>query len=133
MIVVDDIAAFLAANGVIATGVVMTKGRLPEQPDSLVAVTEYGGLAPQVSHDGGVRRFPRVQVLVRDRDPRVARSTAQAIYDLMLATRAMNQANLLMGATQYEVVLPLAEPFPLSADTQGRTTVACNYECRCGI
>ena len=129
-IVVDDLALLLTSNSIVAAPVSLVKGRLPEGPDSLVAITEYGGLPPVVTHDGGVRRYPRCQVIVRDPSPRVARQIAQDIYSLFLATRGWTDTALVVNGTQYEVIVPLQEPFPLSFDTIGRTSIACNYEAR---
>jgi hypothetical protein len=122
---VDDMARVLVDAGVGAVGTDIFLFRLPEDPDSCVAIYEAGGRPRQVTHDGSVRRFPQFQVAARDPDPVAARQKAEAVW------RAYNGfLQAVVNGTVYEVIVPLGEPFSLTHDTSRRYIFAANYEAR---
>jgi hypothetical protein len=131
-----DVATLIQAAGLVRLGdgagslPPLFVGRLPEQPDRLVSLTEYGGKPPEGSHSGDTRRFPRFQVIVRDGDPEAARELIEDVWRLLHATRGLTRAALTVNGTEYEVIVPLSEPFPLMHDSGGRTLMACNFEAR---
>jgi hypothetical protein len=131
-----DMATLIATAGLVRLGEgagtlpPLFIGRLPEQPDRLVSLTEYGGAPPEEGHSGDTRRFPRFQVIVRDPDPEAARTLMEGVWGLLHATRALGRAALTVNGTEYEAILPLSESFPLPADSGGRALMACNFEAR---
>lgn len=106
--------------------------RLPEQPDVACAIAVYGGRPREATHDGNLRRFPRVQVVCRHPDPLVAFSRADAIWRLFDSTKSMSNAALLINGTQYEVIVPLGDLVRLTHDSHARAIFSCNYEVRYG-
>jgi hypothetical protein len=134
---VVDVATMLAAAGLVRLGELgagplppLFVGRVPEAPDRLVVLTEYSGRPPEDGHAGDTRRFPRVQCIVRDRDPIAARTLIEQVWRLLHGTRALDRAALTVNGTEYEVIVPLSEAFPLPADSGGRSLMACNFEAR---
>lgn len=121
----EDIAGYLAAEGLGTLGTDLFLGLLPDQPDSCVALYAYPGRPPAWEHDGPqpALRYPRLQVLTRDPSYVAAESLAR---DASAALCAL--VNRPLGATTYGRVTPLQEPFPLERDASGRVLFTCNYE-----
>lgn len=105
-------------------------GRMPEDVDSGVQVRDYGGRPVTTTHTGFSYRYPRVQIVVRDPDPVVARQLAEDIYALLLSTQGWDDDDLTINGTTYQVIVPLAELVLLSHDEHERTNISCNYEVR---
>ena len=92
-----------------ATEPVIVTGEMQEKPDAMIAVLPASGPIPNRI----LGRFPRIQVISRDRSYEVARDRAEAIH------QALNQHQ---GALDGEVVAriqPDFEPVPLSRDGTG--------------
>jgi hypothetical protein len=129
MALLDDVATLLDAAAIVPVDELVV-GRLGDDVDTAVQVRDYGGRPPDQTHTGYAYRFPRVQVIVRDPDPEVARSRAQAIWALLDGTKRWTIAQLTVNGTEYQVVVPLNEPHPIAHDIARRTTIACDYEVR---
>lgn len=129
MALLDDIATLLDAAALVPVDELVV-GRLPDDTDTAVQVRDYGGLPPDQTHTGYAYRFPRIQVVVRDPDPEVARSRAQAIWALFDGTKRWTVPQLTVNGTEYQVIVPLSELFPIGHDIDRRTNIACNYEVR---
>jgi hypothetical protein len=100
-------------------------GRLPNDPDNLVAILPYAGRTPDRTHDGNERRYPRMQINVRNDDPGTAWDKAENIRNLL---RDFLQSAV--DGIEFETIEPLSEPFIMPHDTDRRTVVTCNYEVR---
>lgn len=125
-----DLTTLIEAAAIATAGVDLFAMRLPETPAAATVVRSYGGRPREQTHTGSVRRFPRVQVVSRDVNPATAFDTAERIYQLFQSTRGWTDAELLVDGTQYEVIVPLGDLFPLTHDTSGRFLYAANYELR---
>jgi hypothetical protein len=123
MALLDDIASLISGAGLGTEAIDIFKGRLPENPDHLIALTDYAGRTGRWTHDGDVSRYPRVQVITRDKDPKLVRQWASDIRDLL-----DGMTNLDVGSSHYLRIDALSDPFPLSYDASARTVIACNYE-----
>lgn len=73
-----DIVTFLTSKGVIqGDGIDTFRDFIPETPNSLKAIMEYGG-SPMVNYEPTAHRS--VQIIVRDQDADVARQKALEIF-----------------------------------------------------
>lgn len=109
-----DIALYLVSKGIVQEdGVDVFRDYLPEYPDSLVALLEYRGDAA-VYYDENVNRS--VQILVRDRNPDIARAKALDIYkSLMSDTTVIN-----FTANRWGQVYLRQTPFSIGVDENDR-------------
>lgn len=122
----EDVALILQNAGVGTIGNDIRMGRLPQEPARVVVVAPTGGRPAEYTHDGGTRRWPRVQVIVRDVDAQAAEGRAQGIRALLEALQAVD--HVVNGRT-YQAIVPLSEVFMMTGDGPGRSLFACNFEC----
>jgi hypothetical protein len=124
----DDLLALLVGAGLGVAGPDgdLAIGRLPETPDRIAVIQPYGSRPTHLTHDGSRLRFPRLHVVVRDRDPQAGLSRALAIHDFL--DTCTDADALVLNARQYQRILPLSMPFLLSGDSSGRAAFGCNYE-----
>jgi hypothetical protein len=127
----EDIADLLVTAGLGTLGTTLVMGRLPEQPDVCAAIADTAGRPAAWVHNGGERRYPHVQVIVRDRDPQAARTRARDIRDLLVAIRGGAIASV--NGRTYKAIYAMSEPFAMTGDSSGRSLVGCNYECWMGV
>jgi hypothetical protein len=125
-----DLTELIEAATIATQGVDLFSGHMLDDTSDGVLVRAYGGRPLEQTHDGDTRRFARVQVVVRDTDPEAAYTRAEAIFQLFKGTRSWDDAALLLNGTQYDVIVPLGELFPLTHDTSARAQYAANYEVR---
>ena len=126
MAVIDDLAVMLSsAIPSLVEGTTLQKTRLHEEPHDQVAIVQYGGIGPYLTHSGTERRWPRFQIISRAEDPEAAWLMAEQVRTVL---RAVPQQQI--GPIVYEVIRPLGEAHALARDTQGRLPVAQNYEVR---
>lgn len=118
-----DIVTFLTHNEVIeGDGIDTFRDFIPEQPDNLVAVTEYKG-SPAEAFDPAVHRS--VQVSVRNKSADKARSKALSIFKVFQAnigdTRRVDFTDERWGQVYLRQT-----PYRVSTDTSDRVTYAFN-------
>lgn len=120
-----EIAAKLAADGLVPSGYIVAKGKLPPTPDKVIVVYETGGLAPQrFFGDSTTVEMPGLQFVVR--------GAANDYEGPRLVIDAVFQATLGWGAftadgVRYVGVDPQQSPFPfLRSDDNNRTLHAFN-------
>lgn len=120
----DDIGDLLETAGLGAVGAVIFSPDMPDRPDHAVQLRGYPGEPPEFDHDSPLPalRYPRFQVLVRDRDYAAARLTAEAIY--LALCGVVNQT---INGRHYLRVEALGEPSPLPRDQSNRALVVTNY------
>lgn len=120
-----EIAAKLAAEGLVPSGYVVVKGKLPTSPDKVIAVYETGGLAPQ-------RFFGNSQSIEMPGLQFVVRGAANDYEGPKVVIDAIFQATLDWGAftasgVRYVGVDAQQSPFPfLRSDDNLRTLHAFN-------
>lgn len=124
-----DLADMLDAAAIVPPEVIQL-GRLADDDADAVQIRDYGGRPREATHTGATYRFPRVQVVVRHPDPETARTRANAVWRLFDASKRWTVAQATWNGTEYQVIVPLGELFPIAHDLHGRTQIACNYEVR---
>lgn len=120
-----ELGAYLATEGVGTVGTTIFYGGLPDSPDNCLALLEYGGRAPE--HDLGTtalrHEYPRVQVLTRNTVYLTGIKKAQDVTHAFTAVR-----NTTLSDVGYKGIDPVQSPFSLGQDNNGRWVFACNYE-----
>lgn len=128
----DDMASLIISAGaatVVGTDVFL--GYEPDSPDACVMLFEYSGRdtlrASSTSPGLALLEFPRLQVIVRDQDYSVARTTMNVIY------KALDHYAGTVNSVVYAYIHALGTPFLLerakgaSSDAL-RASVSCNFE-----
>lgn len=120
----DEIASRLDSQlAELTEGTNLFKGRLPDTPDTCVAVFEYQGRRPEhLLGNDNAWRYPRFQVLVRAPSYATARSLAESCY------LACTFTDVTISSVRYMRCEPLADPFALPRDANERAIIACNFE-----
>lgn len=130
----DEIAAYLQAEGLGTVGTTLFKGGVPlDAPmvtvqDALIALTEGPGLPAIRPHSprSDTIQQPTLQVIVRG-GPfgyAAARLTAEAVYKALDGL-----ANVTLSGTFYLWLLALQPPWPLRTDDLNRPHLVFNVRC----
>lgn len=125
MTVLDEIATYLQGAGVGTLAVDLFESRMPDDPDTCVAVLEYQGAPGSYIMEQSFAAWekPRIQVRARAKDY----ATAQG-----LITTAYRQIDILKNATlsgvRYLGGFPLQPPFVFERDALERTVMCFNAE-----
>ena len=122
-----ELGAYLATEGVGTVGTDIFYGTLPATPEACVALFEYGGIAPEHNLGTTALRYemPRVQVLTRHGTYLTGIKKAQDVTNAFAAI-----ANSTISEVYYLHVEPLQSPFLLDRDQNDRWIFACNYQVR---
>lgn len=125
MSTLDEVGAYLEAEGVGTVGTDIFLGQLAHTPDDQVAVYEFEGAVPTFVHDAGVpiSERPRIQAIARNESYSVGRTKIEAVYTAL--NKVANQA---LSATTYHRIFPLQPPFFLKRDENDRVLFACNFQ-----
>lgn len=116
-----DIVTYLTAHAVVdGDGIDAFRDFTPEEPDSVVVLTEYPG-SPSVPYETAVHRS--VQVSVRDKSADRARSKALEIHKLLQSENSI----VVFTPERWGQVTLRQTPFRLSTDTLDRVTYAFNF------
>lgn len=127
----QELSTYLVAQGV-GTASTVFVGKLPPDPDVVVALFEYGALAPQANLSGPANpgtkvryEFPRVQIVCRGAkdDYQGPWTTAKAARDAMVAIQ-----NQTLSGTYWISAMPENGPFFLRRDQNDRVEFAANYQ-----
>jgi hypothetical protein len=126
MALLDDLGTYLASQvGTLTLGTNLYLGRMPDEPDTCVAVYEYGGDAP-VNVMGGDSmppvEQPRIQILTRASGYSSARTLALECWTAVEAV--LNES---LSGTLYHRVSANQSPFPLERDSRDRVLFAQNF------
>ena len=126
MALLDDLGTYLAAQvGTLTLGTNLYLGRMPDEPDTCVALYEYGGDAP-VNVMGGDSmppvEQPRIQILTRASGYSSARTLALECWTAVEAV--LNES---LSGTLYHRVSANQSPFPLERDSRDRVLFAQNF------
>lgn len=122
--VVDEIGAYLAANGIGTLAVDLFKHVAPDKPDELTIVTEYAGDDPGWVQDAGLIEVEnsRVQIACRAIRPEVCRETAERAYQLLMAIH-----NNVLSGTRILWCMPVDTPSMIGRDENGRFMTTVNF------
>ena len=128
MTMLNDIGTKLAAATIstqdLTLGTNLFLGRLPESPDTCVAIYQYAGLRPidQLGTAAPNLEQPSLQVRCRATSYATAEALANDIWGVLVVI--LNQT---LTSTRYLRVEPQQSPFPLERDTQDRIIFVANY------
>lgn len=125
----DAIAAHLAANAIGTVGTDIFKVQLPDSPDFAIGVFSYPGV-PSTNAFGTTVLIEnaRLQIMVRSARPGVANafttadSKAHAIYVLLNGA-----GGLTLSSKAYYYIEALGPPTPQGTDDNQRHLITCNY------
>jgi hypothetical protein len=115
----DEVGDYLRTHGVSS----LFLSRMPDAPDDVVCLYEYGGPAPEFGHDGQQWENPRLQAVARSKQYVNARSAAQNVYNLL-----NGKSNPVFGGVPYLKCLAMQSPFPLLPDQNDRHRIVVNFE-----
>jgi hypothetical protein len=126
MALLENVGTYLASEiGSLTLGTNLFLGRLPDAPDTCVALFEYGGEAPRSLMGGSstpALEQPRVQVLTRAVAYSAARTLAGQIWT---ALEEILDENL--SGVRYHRVAAVQSVFALERDSQDRIILAQNF------
>jgi hypothetical protein len=126
MALLDDLGTFLDSQVASLTlGTNLFLGRMPDEPDTCVALYEYGGDVPLNVMGGDSMppvEQPRLQVLTRASGYSSARTLALECW-----TAVESVLNESLSGTLYHRIAANQSPFPLERDSQDRVIWAQNF------
>lgn len=128
MALLDEIVAFLAAEGLGTVSTDIFPAMMPAGPDACCAVYETGGVSPDPGFGSSTLRFenPAIQVVFRGaaNDYTGPRANMQTAFDSLVGI----SAGQVLSSTIYYLVTALQQPFPLGGqDENRRWKIACNF------
>lgn len=123
--VLDEISAYLQAQGVGTAGVDIFSGVLPDSPDACTSLHEYGGVGPVHTLGGGDAKYerPRVQVVVRAATYSAARTKIETIYKLL-----HKLSNTVLSGVRYLMIEAVHSPAFLTRDANTRVQLVVNFQ-----
>ena len=126
MALLDDVGTYLAGQvGSLTLGTNLFLGRMPDEPDTCVALFEYGGDAPVNTMGSDAMppvEQPRIQILTRASGYSSARTLAISCFAALEAV--LNES---LSGTRYHRVAANQSPFPLERDSRDRVVWAQNF------
>lgn len=127
--ILDELGAYLAANITgpqsLTLGTNLYLGRLPDSPDTCVAIFETGGTLPEQTMGGtlAVLERPRVQVVTRRAGYSDARTLAYNVWNTLEGV-----ANESLSGTRFLRVSAVQSPYPLERDSSDRIIIVQNFD-----
>jgi hypothetical protein len=121
-----DVATYLDAQlATLTLGTNLFVGRMPDSPDTCVALYEYGGAVPTNTMGTATPTLesPRIQVSVRAS----AYSDAETLID-SIWTQLEGIVDETLTSTRYNRVSAVQSPFPLERDTADRIVFVQNFQ-----
>lgn len=123
LLLLDDIASYLASFGVGTVGTDIYKGFMPDQPDNLVALFEYAGSPTELTMcDSPTLERPGLQVRVRNISYAAGRAKIEAIVDILHGL-----GNTVLGSTRYLLIRANQSPESLGLDANNRSEFVVNF------
>ena len=119
---IEDIATYLQTAGIGTIGTNLFKGQIPTEPDNCVAVFEYAGSPPAVTHDKKTLDSPGLQIRVRNADYAAGMTAIQGIIDVLSPL-----SNVSIGSGYYLSILANQSPVPLGLDEKDRHEFSMNF------
>lgn len=127
--ILDEVGTYLAANIIGATaltlGTNLFLGRLPDAPDTCVAIFETGGTLPEQTMGSGLASIerPRIQVVTRRPGYSDARILAYNVWNTLEGV-----ANESLSGTRFLRVSAVQSPYPLERDSTDRIIIVQNFD-----
>ena len=124
----DDVGTFMAANVTAATltlGTNLFLGRLPESPDTCVAIYETAGTAPaDVFGANSAPPSEHAGLLCRARATSYSTCQSLAVDIMKTLSKVINET---LTSTAYYKIEATQSPFGLMRDDQERMLFSCNF------
>lgn len=121
----NEVGLYLEEQGVATRANDLWLGSRPEQPDQILYVLEYPGMAPEYQNDGTstgpVRERPQIQVTGRGRDYESVRALVQAAW--VALSRVTNQV---LSGVRYIEIRPSSSPALIGRDQNDRVLISFN-------
>lgn len=124
MHLIDQIADFLANQGLGTVGVSIFTSYLPQTPDNAIAVIETGGLAPNVDIP---TKEPTFQVMVRNTNFSDGRTNLDTVRSALHQKRGFE---VYSGETYFYFIYAISEGGHIGRDDNGRDEFSINFRCR---
>jgi hypothetical protein len=121
-LLLDDIASYLASEGIGVVGTDLFKGQIPDSPDNCVAIFEYAGQRPETTHDNATFEHPGLQVRVRNLNYANGR---QKIHDVFEVLHGLCNTNL--SSTFYLSIFAIQSPESIGRDENDRVEFVQNF------
>jgi hypothetical protein len=118
---IDDIATYLAGQGIGTVGTNLFKGMLPASPDNCVALFEYGGERPDLV--GTYVERPKLNVRVRNTSYSAGRSACGSIIEDLHTV-----GDTTLSGTRYLYIMALQSPIYLGRDGHERAEWSINFQ-----
>lgn len=122
--VVEELAAYLTAQGLAILNTDTWLHVSPDEPDEQMTIIEYAGDEPEyIQNERRVdTENPRVQIAVRSGQPEVARLRAEQVYQSLMDIR-----NEVVDGTKILWCRPIDNPALVGRDESGRFLVTVNF------
>lgn len=122
----SELASYLENEGIGTVGTDIFYTKMPADVNNCVGVLHTGGAGASM---GGPKRTLTFQIVVRNTDIDNAKTTANAIRQLLHADDSTNKTDYtLPSGTRVLTGLALQEPFNLGQDENNRYEVVANYQ-----
>lgn len=119
----DEIAGYLAENGIGTWASTLFKGSMPETPDDVVCIYENAGKPPEFTFANGVMaEEPGLQAIARSKSYSAARAKIESIVQLL-----SGKSNVSIGGRFYYLIAAAQMPSSLGTDENGRRLVSVNF------
>jgi hypothetical protein len=119
---IDDVADYLASNGVGTVATDIFVGFLPEEPNNCVAVLDTGGSTPDAYIPTKSATF---QVLVRSENYDVGKTKLNTIRELL---HRKTNSNLGTGSNYLFYILAMSEGGHIGREENGLDTFSINFQ-----
>ena len=128
MAVLGDLGTFMAANVTDTTltlGTNLFLGRMPDSPDTCVAIYETAGQAPiDVFGADSAPPIESAGVMCHTRAAAYSDCQALAVDIMKTLSKVINES---LSGTAYYKVEPIQSPFAFDRDDQDRMLFSCNF------
>ena len=126
--VLEEVVAFLAAEGLGTAGTDLFTSRMPDTPDACGCVYAEGGVPPDPGFGSSALRFESPAIVVVFRGAALDYDTPMANSKTALASLTSVEAPTTLTGTIYNWIHALHSPFPLDKpDEKQRPSVTCTY------
>jgi hypothetical protein len=133
MTLLVEILAYLVSNSICSSGTASANGwsgyigKMPSAPDRCIGLFEYGGMAPDMTHDKAYDVNPSLQVRIRAENlGSTGYATGIAKADAVLAL-LHGVSNTTLSSKPYKLILATGSPMYLGTDDKGRPEWTVNF------
>lgn len=123
----EEITDLLQGHGAGTPGVDFFFAAIPDTPNDVIGVYEYGGEPPLTAKTQRlpVNELARFQVLTRSAGYATGKARAETVHRILIGF-----SGALLGVGYARIAALQSVPFFLDRDDKGRFRFACNYQAR---